>query len=149
VEWLGGMQMNTQQMHAAFDHTRTFLDEHGWGMWAIADESGMIVGAAGLQPVHEGLPCYPGVEAEWRLAFRAQGQGRVTTAMRAVLPWAFENVPGLDEILTFTAAGNAKSQRVMQRLGFVRDPARDFNHPALPEGHPLRPHVMYAMRRDV
>jgi RimJ/RimL family protein N-acetyltransferase len=149
VEWLGGFQLNTEQMRAAFERTRAFLDEHGWGMWAIVDDAGMIVGAAGLQRVREGLPCYPGVEAAWRLAFHAQGKGRVTTAMRAVLPWAFENIVGLEEIVTYTSASNAKSQRVMQRLGFARDASRDFDHPALPEGHPLRPHVMYAMTRHV
>lgn len=148
IEWLGGVQMNAEQMRAAFDRTRTFLDEHGWGMWAIVDEKGMIVGAAGLQPVREGLPSYPGIEAAWRLAFAAQGKGRVTTAMKAVLPWAFAHISDIDEIQTFTARSNLKSQAVMRRLGFSADPSRDFDHPALPEGHPLRPHVFYAMKRS-
>ena len=147
VEWLGGTQMNNDQMRAAFDRTRKFLDENGWGMWAIVDERGLIVGAAGLQRVREGLPSYPGVEAAWRLAFHAQGKGRVTTATRAVLPWAFQNIPELDEIQTFTSASNLKSQRVMERLGFVHDPSRDFEHPALPQGHQLRSHVFYVLKR--
>lgn len=147
IEWLGGSQMSSQQMRDAFDRTRTFLDENGWGMWAITDEKGLIVGAAGLQRVRDGLPSYPGVEAAWRLAFHAQGRGLVTTAMQAVLPWAFANVAGLEEIQTFTARSNVKSQNVMKRLGFTADPARDFDHPALPEGHPLRAHVFYAMKR--
>jgi RimJ/RimL family protein N-acetyltransferase len=147
VEWLGGSQMNAEQMRAAFDRMRRFLDEHGWGMWAIVDEREAIVGAAGLQPVREGLPSYPGVEAAWRLAFAAQGKGRVTTAMKAVLPWAFDHVEGLDEIQTFTARSNLKSQAVMKRLGFVADPSRDFEHPVLPDGHPQRSHVFFAMRR--
>jgi RimJ/RimL family protein N-acetyltransferase len=100
-----------------------------------------------VQPVREGLPSYPGVEAAWRLAFHAQGRGLVTTAMRAVLPWAFVNISDLDEIQTFTARSNEKSQAVMRRLGFTADPSRDFDHPALPEGHQLRPHVFYAMKR--
>ena len=147
VEWLGGAQMDAEQMRGAFDRTRRFLDENGWGVWAIVDEQGFIVGAAGLQPIREGLPPYPGVEAVWRLAFHAQGKGRVTSAMRAVLPWAFANIAGLDEILTFTGRTNTKSQAVMQRLGFTRDPSRDFDHPSLPADHPLRRHVMYAMKR--
>jgi RimJ/RimL family protein N-acetyltransferase len=147
VEWLGGTQMNTQQMRDAFDRTRKHVDEHGWGMWAITDEKGLIVGAAGLQRVRDGLPFYPAVEAAWRLAFSAQGKGRVTTAMRAVLPWSFDYIADLQEILTFTARSNLKSQAVMERLGFTRDPSRDFDHPALPEGHALRPHVMYVMKR--
>lgn len=147
VEWLGGTMMNAEQMRDAFERTRRFLDDNGWGMWAIVDEKGSVVGAAGLQPLRPGLPSYPGVEALWRLAFHAQGKGRVTTAMRAVLPWAFEHIADLDEIQTFTAESNRKSQAVMQRLGFERDASRDFDHPSLPEGHPLRRHVMYVMRR--
>ncbi len=147
VEWLGGAEMNAEQMRDAFERTRKFLDDNGWGMWAIVDERGLIVGAAGLQRVREGLPSYPGIEAAWRLAFHAQGKGRVTTAMQAVLPWAFANIAELKELQTFTAASNQKSQRVMQRLGFARDPSRDFEHPSLPDGHPLRAHVFYAVRR--
>ena len=36
----------------------------------------------------------------------------------------------------------------MRRLGMRPDPARDFEHPDLPEGHPLRPHVVFAIDRD-
>ena len=147
VEWLGGAQMNTEEMRAAFDRTRAQLDDAGWGMWAITDEQGWIVGAAGLQPVREGMPSYPGVEAAWRLAFSAQGRGRVTTAMRAVLPWAFAHIAGLEEIQTFTGRSNTKSQNVMRRLGFVADPSRDFDHPSLPDGHSLRAQVFYSMKR--
>jgi hypothetical protein len=31
----------------------------------------------------------------------------------------------------------------MERLGMKHDPADDFDHPRLAEGHPLRPHVLY------
>ncbi len=29
-----------------------------------------------------------------------------------------------------------------------RDPADDFDHPRVPEGHPLRRHVLYRLRRE-
>jgi RimJ/RimL family protein N-acetyltransferase len=32
---------------------------------------------------------------------------------------------------------------VMEKLGMAHDPADDFDHPHLPEGHPLRRHVLY------
>jgi RimJ/RimL family protein N-acetyltransferase len=35
----------------------------------------------------------------------------------------------------------------MERLGMHRSPADDFEHPNLPEGHRLRPHVLYRLRR--
>jgi RimJ/RimL family protein N-acetyltransferase len=37
---------------------------------------------------------------------------------------------------------------VMERLGMTRDPADDFEHPRVPVGDPLRPHVLYRLSRD-
>jgi ribosomal-protein-alanine N-acetyltransferase len=31
----------------------------------------------------------------------------------------------------------------MERIGMHRDPVDDFDHPSLPDGHPLRRHVLY------
>jgi hypothetical protein len=35
----------------------------------------------------------------------------------------------------------------MQRLGMTRDAAEDFDHPAVPVGHPVRRHVLYRLPR--
>jgi RimJ/RimL family protein N-acetyltransferase len=40
---------------------------------------------------------------------------------------------------------NLRSRAVMERLGMRRDPAEDFDHPALPDGHRLRRHVLYRL----
>jgi len=31
----------------------------------------------------------------------------------------------------------------MEKIGMTHDPADDFDHPRLPEGHALRRHVLY------
>jgi RimJ/RimL family protein N-acetyltransferase len=54
----------------------------------------------------------------------------------------------LQEIVSFTAAGNHRSRRVMERIGMRRDLGGDFNHPRVPEGHALRRHVLYRKRRQ-
>jgi ribosomal-protein-alanine N-acetyltransferase len=36
----------------------------------------------------------------------------------------------------------------MEKLGMTHDPAEDFDHPNLPEGHPLRRHVLYRIDRE-
>ncbi len=36
----------------------------------------------------------------------------------------------------------------MERIGMTRTPGDDFDHPALPDGHPLRGHVLYRIRRS-
>ena len=63
-----------------------------------------------------------------------------------MLAFAFER-PGLEEVVSFTVPGNLRSRRVMERIGMVRDPSGDFDHPAIPEGHPLRRHVLYRVAR--
>ena len=52
-----------------------------------------------------------------------------------------------DEVVALTAAINARSQRVMERLGMRRDPADDFDHPMLEADDPLRAHVLYRIAR--
>lgn len=47
--------------------------------------------------------------------------------------------------VSFTAVGNARSRAVMRRLGMTHDPAEDFDHPRIPEGHPVRRHVLYRL----
>ncbi len=35
----------------------------------------------------------------------------------------------------------------MEKLGMTHDPHDDFDHPRLPEGHPMRRHVLYWLKR--
>jgi hypothetical protein len=36
----------------------------------------------------------------------------------------------------------------MDRVGMRHEPAEDFDHPLLPEGHRLRRHVLYRLKRQ-
>ena len=55
------------------------------------------------------------------------------------------NGAGLDEIWSMTAVLNEASQAVMRRLGMT--PYARFDHPRIPAGHPLRPHIAYRLPR--
>ena len=68
------------------------------------------------------------------------------TAAAAALAFGFQELR-LPEIVSFTVPENARSRRVMDKIGMTRDPRDDFEHPALPEGHPLRRHVLYRISR--
>lgn len=120
---------------------------HGFGFGAAERKSdGVLVGMVGLQRVAPELPCAPAVEVGWRLARAHWGQGYATEAARGWIDWGFAT-QGLPEIVAFVVPENRPSQAVMTRLGMVRDPARDFEHPALPEGHRLRPHWLFSLAR--
>lgn len=88
----------------------------------------------------------PATEIGWRLARHAWGHGYATEAATAVLDHAY-TVLELPEVVSFTAVGSVRSMRVMERIGMVRDPDGDFEHPKVAEGSPLRPHVLYRSRR--
>lgn len=122
----------------------------GWGLWALSAPVGSGLGFAGfvgLNPVPPELPAAPGVEIGWRLARPAWGHGYATEAARAVVQFAFTEA-GLDELVSFTAAGNERSQAVMRRIGMTRDRAGDFDHPLVPAHWPGRRSVLYRLRRQ-
>jgi RimJ/RimL family protein N-acetyltransferase len=96
----------------------------------------------GLHRVNAALPCAPAVEVGWRLHPDHWGHGYATEAAGASLRFGFDEA-GLVEIVAFTTTLNTRSQAVMERIGMARDPGADFDHPALPEGSPLRRHVLY------
>ncbi|HEV2309613.1 MAG TPA: GNAT family N-acetyltransferase [Acidimicrobiia bacterium] len=118
----------------------------GFGVWAVEVLDGpSFVGSIGLQRVADVLPCAPAVEVTWRLARAAWGHGYATEGARAALTFGFTTA-GLGEVVAFTAAANARSRAVMDRLGMAHDPADDFEHPRLARDDPLRSHVLYRRR---
>jgi len=120
--------------------------EHGFGLWAV-EASGVaeFIGGIGLSVPRFQAHFTPCVEVGWRLAFEHWGHGYATEAARAALDFGFDQV-GLQEIVSFTVPANHRSRRVMERLGMTQSRADDFDHPALPEGHALRRHVLYRIR---
>ncbi|MCW5761262.1 MAG: GNAT family N-acetyltransferase, partial [Phenylobacterium sp.] len=112
---------------------------------AEARADGRLVGMIGIRRNLTG-PAPVAIELGWRLAVAAQGTGLATEGARACLDWGFANLD-TDEILAWTASTNVRSQAVMRRIGMAPDPSRDFTHTGLPDGHPLRPHVVFAARR--
>jgi RimJ/RimL family protein N-acetyltransferase len=118
------------------------IDERGWGLWAVeVVDVAPFVGFVGLN--------VPGfwpdvVEIGWRLRREHWGNGYATEAAREALRFGFEEL-GLEEIVSFTTVSNTPSRRVMERIGMEHDASRDFDHPAIPDGHPLKRHVLYAI----
>jgi RimJ/RimL family protein N-acetyltransferase len=119
----------------------------GFGLWALEIPGvAPFAGFVGLSVPSFTAPFTPCVEIGWRLAAAHWGHGYATEAGRAVLGHAWDAL-ALDEVVSFTTAGNVRSRAVMARLGMRYDPSEDFDHPRLAAGHPLRRHVLYRVGR--
>jgi RimJ/RimL family protein N-acetyltransferase len=117
------------------------IADRGFGLWAV-EAGGTFIGFTGLSVPRFTAAFTPCVEVGWRLARHAWGYGYATEAATAALDHGFARL-GLTEIVSFTAVPNLRSRAVMRRLGMSHDPAEDFDHPAVPEGSPLRRHGLY------
>lgn len=122
--------------------------QNGLGLWATElKATGEFIGFVGLaKPTFEAhfTPC---VEVGWRLAKEFWGNGYAPEAAREVLRDGFERI-GLEEIVSMTATTNLKSMRVMEKIGMVTSMQDNFDHPRVAQGHILRPHVLYRLKRQ-
>jgi RimJ/RimL family protein N-acetyltransferase len=128
---------------AMVDRCQALIADRGWGLWAVELQATQeFIGFVGLHMPQVELPFSPCVEVGWRLAAAHWGKGYATEAAQAALQVGFE-VLELDEIVSFTAMGNVRSQAVMKRLGMTF--SGTFEHPTLPVGHELRQHCLYRL----
>ncbi len=133
---------------AMVDAMRASWRDRGYGLWAVEQVGGApFVGYVGLAAVTFEASFAPAVEVGWSLTPSAWGHGYATEAAVAALGFGFDRDRGLDSIVSLTAVRNVRSARVMERLGMRPDPDAGFEHPRVPLGHPVRPHVLYRMSR--
>jgi len=140
-------RLSREESDALAQRIQAHLEEHGWGLWAV-EAAGVapFVGFVGLSAPRFESHFTPCVEVGWRLGTEYWGRGYATEGARAALAFGFAEL-GLDEIVSLTSKSNLPSRRVMERLGMTRHARDDFDHPQLPVGHELRPHVLYRKQR--
>jgi RimJ/RimL family protein N-acetyltransferase len=134
--------LTREKSDALIDRIEEHFEEYGYGLWAL-DVAGQFIGFTGLAWATWPAPFTPALEVGWRLARSAWGHGYASEAASAALVRGFETQ---DSIVSFTTVTNVASIRVMERIGLRRDSC--FDHPRVPEGHPLRPHVLYRADRS-
>ena len=123
------------------------LRANGFGLFAAELRSSRtFIGFIGLSIPRFTAHFTPCVEIGWRLARAHWGRGLATEGARAVVQRAFEDL-ALPALVSFTVPQNLRSRRIMEKLLMTYDPADDFDHPILPEGHLLRRHVLYRLQR--
>ena len=136
----------SEQSRASVEIWKTQFAEQGWSNWAVElKATGQFIGFIGLSIPRRQLPFSPCVEIGWRLGREFWAKGLATEGARACLGVAFERLE-LHEVVSFTSLLNGPSRAVMERIG-MRNTGLDFDHPALPEGHELRPHCLYRITR--
>jgi ribosomal-protein-alanine N-acetyltransferase len=135
--------MTRADSDALVDRIRSHFAREGFGLWAIEAKDAPFVGFAGLA-----RPAFMAgvVEIGWRLARPYWGNGYATEAAIGAARWGFGAL-ALEELVSFVVPHNARSQRVMDRLGMRRDPSADFDHPNVPVGHPSKRHWLYRMTK--
>ena len=133
--------LSREDSDALADRIEAHFAEHGYGLWAIEDETGFL-GFTGLNWATFEAPFNPSLEVGWRLRREAWGNGYATEAATAALARGLAEV---QRITSFTAVSNERSYRVMERIGMRRD--SEFDHPKVAEGSPTRRHVLYVIER--
>lgn len=135
--------LTRDESDAAVDRIVAGFAANGFGLWAAElKATGEFIGFIGLSIPRFRAHFTPCVEIGWRLAAAYWGRGFATEGARAAADYGFGAL-GLKELVSFTAAQNMRSRRVMEKIGMTHDESDDFDHPALPEGHWLGRHVLY------
>lgn len=135
--------MTRAESDAWVGRLRRHFDAHGWGFWAVVERGGApFVGVVGLMNIPWQARFTPAVEIGWRIAPAHRRSGFAEEAARMALDFGFASL-ALKEIVAFTISANVPSWRLMERLGMMPDGG--FDHPRLPEGHPMRPHLLYRL----
>ena len=142
AEFLPG-SLSREESGAVADRIESHFQKHRFGLWAVEIPAvAPLVGFIGLAVPRFEAHFTPCVEIGWRLDADHWGRGYATEGARAALEFGFHSLQ-LEEIVSFTVPMNLRSRRVMEKIGMTHSPEEDFDHPLLPEGHPLRRHVLY------
>lgn len=145
MEFFPGLQ-SRETSNESIDRWQAQFASQGWCNWAAElKETGEFIGFIGLGVPRRVLPCSPCVEIGWRLARAHWGKGLASEGARSALRVGFEQLE-LEEIVSFTALANLRSRAVMERIGMTNT-GQDFEHPAIPQGNPLRLHCLYRLTR--
>ncbi len=136
--------LTTAESAASLERLRRRLVERAWGVWAV-EVDGIFAGMTGLNEPGFQASFTPCVEILWRFRREFWGRSLAYRAAKQALSFGFRSLK-LSEIVACTAVKNLRSRRLMERLGFQHDPVEDFDHPAFPDGHELRRHVLYRIK---
>ena len=136
---MDGRPLDRARSALALDRMTGHWASYGYGLFAVESrDSGAFLGWAGLSTPLFLPEVLPAVEIGWRFTRAAWGHGYATEAAAAALRFGF-TACGLDRILSIRHVGNARSARVMDKLGF----AYAFETVVPANGQPVAVHTRY------
>ena len=132
---------------AFIDRQIETINEIGCGYAVVERKAdGAVIGEVGMRPMKGDMPFSDDVHFDigWQLDPQYFGNGYASEAAMGWLGHGFRE-PQSGEVVAYTSALNTASINVMKRIGMTRDRAKDFDHPRVAEGHPLRPQIVYSI----
>lgn len=137
--------LSGEESDAFLEAIRQRISENGFGLWAVEEKAtSSWIGFIGFNRPKFEADFTPCVEIGWRLLPGAWGKGYATEGALACLDYGFHPL-GFEEVVSFTSLLNARSQKVMARLGMKPD--HEFMHPLIEAHQPLAPHILYRIKR--
>ena len=126
------------------------IEDDGWGKWAVSIQgSTEFIGMIGLFKLEKKtfqVPFCPAVAVVWNIAVQHWGKGYATEGAKAAIEYAFQTLE-FEEIVAFTVPQNARSRRVMEKIGMRYDPKDDFHHPNIPAENRFSRQVLYRISK--
>ena len=132
---------------AFIDRQIETINEVGCGYAVVERKAdGAVIGEVGMRPMKGDMPFSDDVHYDigWQLDPQYVGNGYASEAAIGWLGHGFRK-PQSGEVVAYTSALNTASINVMKRIGLTRDKAKDFDHPRVAVGHPLRPQIVYSI----
>jgi RimJ/RimL family protein N-acetyltransferase len=86
--------------------------------WGVVGDDDRVVGTCGF---NEWSPAHRWAELAYDLAQSHWGRGLMRQALSAVLEWIFRPENRVDRVHAYTRTDNLRSQRLLERSGFLRE----------------------------
>ncbi|MFN8769845.1 MAG: GNAT family N-acetyltransferase [Neisseriaceae bacterium] len=140
---LYSMDKTLEQIKSFKEH----YQKHGHTFFACElKDTQEFIGSVGLFTIDNNLPFAPNIEIGWRTAKEYWNKGYATEAANECLKIGFEEF-NLQEIVSYTAKINHRSEHIMQKIGMFRDMNGDFDNPKIEPTHILCPHILYRITK--
>ena len=134
-------RLTREESRSFYERINREFTEYGYGLYAVECKSDhSFIGYTGFHRIPFEVDFAPGVEIGWRLKYECWNRGYASEAAKACLEYAAAHLP-FSTVWSFTSLPNRRSEKVMRKIGM--EWVKEFLHPSVPDGHPLKTHLLY------